>query len=212
MTTFANCAPTDALQPHDVYRLTLIPTPGFFGAITSDANESLTVQTALEAIYAAGSIDNETTYANPILPNPYAVGNLAATFDCLVTFAGGMVADLLTNVLAVGEGAVSGFWNDWSSAALSNVAIQNCERVVGVNAAVPGTPDADTAVYSPQAASDRAQEAATAGAAVSSSAANNWLSDLEGTVGTVGKYVVIGGGLLALYWLYRQAKTARLVG
>ena len=211
MTTFVNCNATDPLYQHDVYRLTLVPTSGFFGPLASDANESLTVQAALDAIFAEGSIDNLTTWGSPLTPNPYVNGDLAATFDVLVTYTTGTVGQLVANVLALGEGAVSGFWNDWSSAALSNVDIKTCEQVVGANTAQPGTTDATEAVYSTDAATTRAQEARTAGASVSATAANNWLANLESTVGTVGTYVVIGGGLLALYWLYSQARRVKRI-
>lgn len=211
MTQFTNCALTDPLEAHDVYRLTIKPVPaGLFSLTVTSGALSTALQEAMAALYAAGSIDNVTTFVTPLLPNPYADGDLAEVVDCLVESAGGAVSDLLQNVLNVLNGVTSFFTltGAFTSTGETAMVIGACERVVGQDAVTPGTPDANTAVYSATAAATRASEAQAAGVTV---AASTWLSSLESDLGAAGKYVIVGATALALYYVIRKAKQIRRV-
>ena len=201
MTTFTNCAPTDPLQQHETYRLTITPAKGFLTALVPNSTLSQMLNAALANVYEAGEIDDVTTFLQPLNANPYQLGDLAETIDLLVTSDGGEVADMLYNVLRVANDFSLWSSNDWSS-----VVVAGCERIVGAGAAPIGSPDAETAVYSPAAAASRATESAAASVATLNAQGNNWLTSLENDVGKVGTVVAIGVGLAILYGVYRRVK------
>lgn len=198
MTTYNNCAPTDTLQQHETYRLTIVPASGFLSAVTPNSALSATLNAALVNIYNAGTIDGQATFGQALNANPYQAGDLAETIDVLITANGGELNDLLTALLAVAND-----FSLWSSTDWSSVVISTCERVVGAGAAVIGSPDADAAVNSPQAAATRAQESATASVAQLNVQGTNWLTSLENDVGKIGTVVA---GLLAAAVAYAVYK------
>jgi hypothetical protein len=204
MTTFTSCAQTDPLNMHDAYRLTFTPDKGILSALIPNGTLSDTLSTALQNIFAAGTIDGITCWVNALNSNPYTTGDLAETVDFLVTSSGGQVSDMIAAVLSVAND-----FSIFSSDDLSSVDVITCERVIGTNAAPPGTPDADNAVYSAAAAAARSASTAAANAAAATSQGSNWLTSLESDVGTAGKYAVIGAGALLAYWLYKQARRIR---
>lgn len=201
MTSFLACAPTDALQAHETYRLTITPAQGFLSALVPNGALSGTLNAALANIFEAGSIDNVTTFAQALNANPYQPGDLAETIDVLVTSPGGVVADLLRNVLTVANDFSLWSSNDWSS-----VVVTACERIVGTGAAPIGSPSADAAVNSPEAAATRAAESAAASVSALNRQGSNWLTNLENDIGRVGTVVAIGVGAALLYGLYRRIK------
>lgn len=206
MTTFTNCAQTDPLNMHDAYRLTFTPNKGLFSALIPNGTLSETLSTAMQNIFAAGTIDGFTCWVNALNSDPYQPGDLAETIDFLVSSSGGQVADMLTAVLAVAND-----FSIFSSDDLSSVVVATCERVIGAGAAVVGTPDADTAVYSAAAAAARSADAAVANAAATANQSANWLTNLENDVGTAGKYALLGVGLVAALAIYQKAKQLRRV-
>ena len=201
MTAYKNCAPTDPIQQHETYRLTVTPASGFLTALIPNSTLSATLNAALANIFEAGTIDGSTTFVQALNANPYQPGDLAETIDVLVTSNGGEVADLLNNLLGVGND-----FSLWSSTDWSSVVVATCERVVGPGAAPIGSPDADAAVYSPEAAATRAQESATASVATLNAQSSSWLAELETNVGKIGTVVAIGIGAALLYGLYRRVK------
>ena len=121
---------------------------------------------------------------------------MAETVDFLVTYAGGAVADMLNLILSAANN-----FSIFSSADWGSVTISNCQRVVGQGAASPGTPAAD--VTTAVAASQRATSQAAAAASAKST---DFLTNLETDLGTVGKYAVVGAGILALLYFSPEIK------
>ena len=192
MTTFINCADTDLLWQHDVYRLTIIPGSHLLSLLEPDAIKSAELSYGMQGLYDAGALGNII----PLFTNPYKTGDLAETVDILVMSDGGNVATLLNNVLGAAN-----------APEFADVSIQSCEQVVGLKSAPVGTDTAEAAVYSPAAAGARTSDASAAASAVG----NSWLTSLENDLGVAGKYVVFGALGLAAVWLYGQYKTARRI-
>lgn len=201
MTTYTNCAPTDPLQQHETYRLTITPASGFLTALIPNTTLSDTLNAALTNIFASGEIDGATTFVQALNSNPYQPGDLAETVDFLVTSNGGELSDFLSALL----GTANDF-SLWSSTDWSSVVVAKCERVVGTNAAPIGSPAADAAVNSPQAAATRAQESASASVAQLNSQGNSWLATLENDVGKIGTIAALTLAAVVVYGVYKRVR------
>jgi hypothetical protein len=206
VTEFQNCSATDPLNQHEVYRVTVTPDKGILSALIPNGTLSDTLSAAMENIYNAGTIDGVTVWVNPTYSDPYQPGDLADTFDVLVTNSGGEVVDMLNAILAVAND-----FSVWSSADLSSVVVASVKRVVGAGAAQIGTPAADQAAYGAGAASDRSAASAAASAAAGVNQSSNWLTTIENELGTAGKYVVWTAAGVALLYLVSAAKKLRRV-
>lgn len=195
MTSFSKTSPSDPLQFHDVFRITLSAPSHFFETAGADAEW---FGQGLDNIWNSDALGAVTPYAPS--SNPYNPGDLAETIDFLVAGnAAGSVADMLDTLRSASRGGGINFED--------LVAVDSVEKIVGINAIPPGTPAAVDASTSLDAQTQRNTTAANAAAAAKT--AGSWLGDLENVVGQAGKWVLIGGTAFALYYLAKKAGSLR---
>lgn len=195
MTTFDKTSSSDLAYLHDVFRVTLTAPSHFWETANVD---SQWFGQGLQNIWDADTLDGLTPYAPA--QNPYAPGDLAATIDFLMADTGPTsVSDLLGALRSASEGGGLNFEE--------LVTIDHVEKIVGANAIPAGTPAAASAVTGFDAQNQRNAEKATADAA--SRASGSWLDSLENTIGTAGKWVVIGGTAFVVYYLVKKAGALR---
>lgn len=195
MPTFSGTSASDQVAFHDDLRVTFAD-QSFLAALTPNAEISSTLSDAIAFLLNA-----PLQLTAPVSGNPVVTGNTVAVLDFLVTpnGQGHTVADVVDELNAV---MVAANADNLAWAFVPTFSVSAVQKIVGAGAIPAGTPAAGDQ-YGTAGAADRS----TAQAAAQTAANNDWLSQLEGELGTAGKWLILGGAVVAGWWLYRKART-----